>query len=163
MKNSKTEDSQHRARWWSGWEEEGEGKKERKEEIETTRGPGSTRVESYFAECYCLINSKMAAPLVRLKSGTVPRTGRNNEVPRKKGNQPSRLIIEPPRCYFYWLLLPVYVRKLFSSLFYFSFSFHACFVAPHVYFQLMKLRFKKRVSIPTKVRRTRLHKWIIIK
>lgn len=41
------------------------------------------------------------------------------------------------------------------------FSFHACFVAPHVYFQLMKLRFKKRVSIPIEVRRTRLHKWII--
>lgn len=51
-----------------------EGKKERKEEIGTTRG--STSVESYFAKCYCLINSKMAAPLVRLKSGTVPRTGR---------------------------------------------------------------------------------------
>lgn len=63
MRNCKTEDSQHRARWWSGWEEEEEGKKERKEEIGTTRG--STSVESYFAKCYCLINSKMAAPLVR--------------------------------------------------------------------------------------------------
>lgn len=99
LKNSKTEDSQH---------DDGEVREEEEEEEgreETTRFDEC--FESYFAKCYCLINSKMAARSFEVWHGSAELDG-TMRWHAKKGNQPSRLIMEPAPSYFYWLLLPLF-------------------------------------------------------
>lgn len=106
LKNSKTEDSQHDD--GEVREEEEEGGEERKK---TTRFDEC--FESYFAKCYCLINSKMAARSFEVWHGSAELDGTMRWHAKKR--KPTKSFNHGAGSLLFLLALasPVYVRKLF--------------------------------------------------